>query len=127
MDPDAALTILVVDDDALVGMALALMVEDLGHVVLEARSGQEALERIGSDPSIDLVITDQSMPGMKGTELAERLALERPDLPVILASGYEQMPPGQENDLPRLGKPFDVANLAKVIRQAFSTGRDPAP
>ena len=65
----AAIGILVVDDDPLIGSATTAMLEDLGHVVIETTSGTRALEALRSGPMIDLVITDQAMPGMTGTQL----------------------------------------------------------
>ncbi|MGC2687423.1 MAG: PAS domain S-box protein, partial [Pseudolabrys sp.] len=65
------LTILAVDDDALVLMNTVSMLEDLGHAVFEAYSGKEALEILRREDSIDLVVTDQAMPKMTGTELAK--------------------------------------------------------
>ncbi|MGB2587486.1 MAG: PAS domain S-box protein, partial [Pseudolabrys sp.] len=73
------LTILAVDDDALVLMNTVSMLEDLGHAVFEAYSGKEALEILRREDSIDLVVTDQAMPKMTGTELAKVIRSEWPD------------------------------------------------
>ena len=80
--------ILAVDDDALVLLNTAAMLEDLGHTVLEAASGKDALEILRREPRIDLVITDQAMPHMTGSDLAAAIRAEKPDLPIILATGY---------------------------------------
>ena len=64
-------TILVVDDDPLIAMSTVDMLEDLGHVVIEANSGKRALEIIDGGQDIDLMMTDQAMPGMTGIQLAE--------------------------------------------------------
>jgi nitrogen-specific signal transduction histidine kinase/CheY-like chemotaxis protein len=110
-----ALTILVVDDDALVLQSTAAMLADLGHRVLEAGSGREALEYLGRAQSVDLVITDQAMPGMTGMQLAATIKQQRPDLPVILASGYADLPLDLELSLIRLSKPFGQDRLAQAI------------
>jgi PAS domain S-box-containing protein len=68
------LTVLAVDDDALVLMNTVAMLEDLGHTVFEAYSGKGALDILRREDSIDLVVTDQAMPKMTGTELAKRMA-----------------------------------------------------
>lgn len=68
-----ALTILAVDDDALVLMNTAAMLEDLGHLVIEASSAKQAIE-IMEQETIDLIVTDHAMPGMTGLQLVEAIA-----------------------------------------------------
>ena len=99
-------TILVVDDDILISMATVDMLEDLGHTVVEANSGKQALEILGSGSRIDAMITDHAMPGMTGTELAEAARKVHPNLPILLATGFADLPAGQKSDLPRLTKPY---------------------
>ncbi|MGB6816975.1 MAG: response regulator, partial [Pseudolabrys sp.] len=77
-------TILAVDDDALVLMNTVAMLEDLGHSVFEAYSGKEALELMRQEESIDLVITDQAMPQMSGTQLAKIIRQEWPNVSILL-------------------------------------------
>src|SRR5690606_6646095 len=89
-----ASSILVVDDDALIAMNTVSMVEDLGHTVLEAYSGKQALTILESDVRIDALITDYAMPGMTGVELAHRARELRPGLPILLATGYAELPDG---------------------------------
>ena len=110
-------TVLVVDDDALVRTGTAAMLEDLGHVVIEVGSGAKALELLRSVHDIDLVLTDHAMPGMTGTELARRIRRVQPDLAVILATGYAELPNGEADDpsIPRLSKPFRQHELATAI------------
>lgn len=110
-----SLTILVVDDDALVAMGTTAMLEDLGHSVIEAHGGRRALELVESQPDIDLVITDYAMPGMSGVELAKRLQSHRSDLLVVLATGYSELPNGEDTGLPRISKPFGQHELAAMI------------
>jgi len=116
-------TILVVDDDALVMMGTAAMIEDLGHHPVEAMSGREALEILAENSAIELVVTDHAMPGMTGAELTRHIRERWPDLPVVLASGYAEPPDllGLEN-LPRLGKPFTQRDLEIAIASAFAEG-----
>jgi PAS domain S-box-containing protein len=113
------LTVLVVDDDPLVLENAAAMVEDLGHTVLQAHSGEEALQLAGTTPSLDLVITDQAMPGMTGLELAAALAERRAGLPIILASGFADIPADAALRLRRLSKPFDQETLGRMIQAAM--------
>lgn len=119
-DADQPLKILAVDDDALVLMNTTLMLEDLGHRVIEAYGGGEALDVIDRGEPIDLVITDHSMPRMTGSELANRLRERLPDLPVILATGYAELPAGGDNRLPRLPKPFSQQQLQDAIAAVLS-------
>lgn len=107
------LVVIAVDDDNLVLMNTASMLEDLGHKVFEASSGREALDILRREKAIDLVISDQAMPHMTGLQLAEAIKNEWPTLPIILATGYSELPPGA--DLPKLAKPFLQHDLAKAI------------
>ncbi|MFN3209373.1 MAG: PAS domain-containing protein [Roseovarius sp.] len=117
------LTILTVDDDLLVAMGTVGMLEDLGYEVLDANSGAEALAIFAERSSdIDLVITDHAMPKMTGTELARELRKVRPDLPVILATGYADLPEGTGTDVSaKLDKPFSERNLNAVIHSVLET------
>jgi PAS domain S-box-containing protein len=110
-----ALTVLAVDDDSLVLLNTCAMLEELGHTVLQTDSGIDALEIIERESRIDLVVSDQAMPGMTGVQLAEVLKGRRPDLPVILATGYAELPPGADAALLRLAKPFRQVDLAAAI------------
>jgi PAS domain S-box-containing protein len=113
------LTILAVDDDGLVLMNTAAMLEELGHEVFEANSGKDALDILRSHPDIDLVITDQAMPRMTGVQLAEIIQSEFPGLPIILATGYAELPAGAEGrHLSKLAKPFREQDLAVAICDA---------
>lgn len=107
--------ILVVDDDLLIAMSTVDMLEDLGHQVMEANSGVQALELIGKDRDIELVITDYSMPGLNGAQLFEAARGLRPDLPFLLATGYADLPPGSGLSLPRLSKPYTQDQLSREI------------
>ena len=110
-------TILVVDDDPLIAMSTVDMLEDLGHTVIEANSGKEALEVLEAGRRIDLMMTDHAMPGMTGVELAKIVLGKRPDLPVLLATGYADLPAGQMPNLPRLAKPYQQAQLRAEIER----------
>lgn len=112
-------TILVVDDDALIAMSTVEMVEDLGHQVIEANSGMAALDIIQSGTKIDLIITDFSMPKMSGAELIAAVRQIHPDMPIILASGYAELPGDVKLDVGRLGKPYQQSQLAEQINLAL--------
>jgi signal transduction histidine kinase len=110
-----ACSILLVDDDPMVAETTVGMLEVLGHRVKVASSGGRALEMLGSGTSVDLVITDYAMPGMTGKELAQRIRETRPNLPVVLASGYAELAAQDDSGLPRLDKPYALDKLASVI------------
>ena len=107
--------ILIVDDDAIILMNTAALLEDLGHKVLEACSGEEALLLLDAHPDIDLIITDQAMPGMTGSELISAVRTGRPDLPIILATGYGETPSDANHTVHRLGKPFGQKELQNAV------------
>jgi signal transduction histidine kinase len=115
--------ILAVDDDALILMATVDMLEDLGHTVLEANSGMRALEIIASGQVIDVMMTDHAMPTMTGIELAELARKQRPNLPIILATGYADLPARQKLDLLRLSKPFMQETLKIELDRILSRKR----
>lgn len=119
------ITILVVDDDALIAMSTVDMLEDLGHDVIEANSGDRALE-ILHDRSVDLLVTDYSMPRMNGAQLAAAAREIRPELPILLATGYAELPAGSALGLPRIGKPYQqdqlAAEIVKVLKHGSSRG-----
>jgi CheY-like chemotaxis protein len=88
------LTVLVVDDDPLVLTNMSAMLADLGHRAFEAASAREALDILRRENSIELVMTDHAMPRMTGFQLIEQIQKGWPHLPVILATGFAELPPG---------------------------------
>ncbi len=118
--------ILVVDDDPIVAAGTVAMLEDLGHVATEAASGEAALQALGRDAgSIELVITDHAMPGMTGTELAAHIRRSWPWLPVVIATGFAELPVDGDLALPRLAKPYRQQELAELV--ASLVGSEPVP
>lgn len=113
------LAVLAVDDDGLVLMNTTAMLEDLGHTVFSASSAREAMGVLQRQPGIDLVITDQAMPHVTGTQLAEAIRAERPEMPIILATGYAEVPQGNTIELPKLSKPFFQKDLQEVITEVM--------
>jgi PAS domain S-box-containing protein len=109
--------ILFVDDDPLIAMSTTEMLEDLGHRVIGANSGLHALDILRSEQQIDLMMTDHVMPGMTGIELAAASRKVRPSLPILLATGYAELPEGAQVDLPRLAKPYHQDQLRDRLEQ----------
>jgi CheY-like chemotaxis protein len=110
--------VLLVDDDTLVSMNTAYMLMDLGHSVLEAPSGARALQLLETDAQFDVVITDYAMPGMTGLDLATKIKQIRPKMPVIIATGYAELPPRATLGFPRLSKPYTQQQLAEALDAA---------
>lgn len=109
-----SLRIMVVDDDPLVLAQVRAMLEELGHAVCEACSGEEALRLLSEVESLDLLLTDYLMPGMTGRDLAEVVRTRRPEIPVLMMSAFADLPSGAPV-LERLAKPFTLQQLASAI------------
>ena len=112
------LSVLLVDDEAIVRTATAEMIRDLGHEVEEAGSGPEALALINAGLSVDVLVTDYMMPGMDGGVLARQVEQTHPQLAILLITGYT----GRADDvqhLPRLSKPFGRNEIARALEGLF--------
>jgi CheY-like chemotaxis protein len=111
--------IVVVDDDQLVLTNTKAMLEDFGHTVIDAISGPAALEVIRKMPRVDLVITDQAMPQMTGMQLAAAIRVDWPNLPILLVSGYAELPSKTAFELPKLAKPFSLDDLEDAVARTI--------
>jgi CheY-like chemotaxis protein len=98
------------------------MLAELGFSVIEASSAQEALAVLRDGASIDILVTDHLMPGMTGVELAQIVIAERPNLPVLIVSGFAEVE-GLPAHLPRLPKPFRQADLGAAIQMLVANKR----
>jgi PAS domain S-box-containing protein len=114
-----SLVIVVVDDDQLVLTNTKAMLEDFGHTVIDAISGPAALEVIRKTPRVDLVITDQAMPQMTGMQLAAAIRVDWPNLPILLVSGYAELPSKTAFELPKLAKPFSLDDLEDAVARTI--------
>jgi PAS domain S-box-containing protein len=110
-----SLVIVIVDDDRLVLTNTKAMLEDFGHTVIDAISGTSALDAIRKAPHVDLVITDQAMPQMTGMQLAAAIKVDWPNLPILLVSGYAELPSKTPFELPKLAKPFTLDDLEDAV------------
>jgi len=119
--PQAALEILLVDDDELIRASVAPLLAMLGHRVQTAAGGLEAVRRMEAGLAPDLVILDMNMPGLNGADTLPRLLALRPDLPVLLATGYSDADLSHLiRDRPRLQsiqKPFSLDELRRKLKQ----------
>jgi PAS domain S-box-containing protein len=125
-----SLVVVAVDDDPLVLINTVGMLEDLGHQAFAASSGKQALEILSREDGADVVVTDQAMPHMTGVQLAQAIARQWPELPVILATGYAEIKDGAAAGLRKISKPFTetelLAELARVPRKRGTVVQFPA-
>jgi CheY-like chemotaxis protein len=114
--------ILVVDDEPAVGDAIKMMLKFDGHAVQTASGSKEALSLL-EQGKFDLIITDYSMPGMKGDELAAVIKQRLPHQPIIMISAYAEMLKSSGNPLPGvdfiLSKPFFMADLREAMARVL--------
>ena len=112
-------TVLVVEDNSDVRAVAVALLEQLNYRVITVETGRAALDLIAAGTAIDLVFSDVMLPGaIDGLELAERLSSERPDLPVLLTTGYARVL-GKAHSFPILRKPYQLAALAEIVRKAL--------
>ena len=130
-------TILLVEDESELRSMVRRLLRERGYVVLQASSAKHALAMLDEyDGPVDLMVTDVVMPGMKGPELARRVALER-NVPVLFVSGYAEeladMPEDFDSPTSFLAKPFTPEQLLDAVYKMIAVGRsrstiaDPGP
>jgi CheY-like chemotaxis protein len=127
--PIDPLTILLVEDDDAVADVVRAQLEARGHRVIIAQDGYESLQRIGSNSAIDLVFSDIVMPGgMSGVDLAREIRKRRPELPILLTTGYSDTA-GEAMTLgfPLLRKPYAGADLEAAIGACLRARRVSEP
>lgn len=117
-------TILLVEDEDAVRVFAARALKNKGYTILEARTGEQAMDMLHDAESLDLLITDMMMPGMDGGTLARFVKVERPEVRVILISGYsEEVARGDVLDSPDihfLPKPFSLGQLASKVKDVLA-------
>jgi CheY-like chemotaxis protein len=113
-----SLSIVVIDDEPAVRETLGEMLEVMGHRVVLAEGGQQALQILAA-ANYDLVFTDLAMPEMDGWETSREIRKRWPDMNVVLVTGYGTgtVPPGGESNLVKgiIGKPFDFSQISQTI------------
>ena len=110
------------DEDA-VRVFAARALKNKGYKVLESCTGEQALDILHDQPAVDLMITDMMMPGMDGGTLARLIRVERPEIKIILISGYsEEIARGEVatgQDFHFLPKPFSLGQLALKVKDVL--------
>ncbi len=115
-DASAARLVLLVDDDLAVREVTSTIVAEAGYRVIEAASGQEAMERLAEAGRVDLMVTDYAMPGMNGHELYRAARRHQPDLEVLFVTGYADLTAlGDVPEQQILLKPFRCSTLLDKI------------
>jgi two-component system cell cycle sensor histidine kinase/response regulator CckA len=116
-------TILLVEDEAMVRAVAERALTRHGYRVLTAENGEAALEILGSEPKVDLMISDVVMPTMDGPTTVREARKTHPDLPILFISGYAEEQLRKSIDLDHvafLAKPFSVQKLAEAARDALA-------
>lgn len=123
-------TVLVVEDDENVRELACSFLTSLGYDILEAEDGLKAMELINANNTlekIDLLLTDIVMPGMRGDELADRIKKMRPEIEVILTSGYTDSDIIQSGIMNEhynfLPKPYTIKQMAKKVEKALENAK----
>jgi len=106
--------VLVIDDEDLVRDVVARMIEDLGYGALTAADGATGLAMLEANP-IDAVLVDMTMPRMNGRDVIEQLRARRPNLPIILCSGFDRDGHGPVHADAYLPKPFRIDVLERTL------------
>jgi CheY-like chemotaxis protein len=112
--------ILVAEDEAMLRLIAVEMLQDAGFEVFEAADGAEALDVLRANPSIELLVSDVKMPRMDGYALVEAGLAFRPELKVLLMTGYSQEPPAfiqKIQDIQILRKPFNLERLCALASE----------
>jgi DNA-binding response OmpR family regulator len=112
-------TCLLVDDEPGVRGFVCTVLRNSGFDVIEAADGVQGLAEFHNHPDgLDCVVTDVSLPGMDGLTLAAKIRSERPRMPIVLISGFTDVPGSGE--IPLLRKPFLPAHLLSTVQQVIS-------
>ncbi len=111
--------VLAVADDQLARLDTEMMLEELGHTVFKANSGEQALEMLSREPAIDLVVADMAMSHMSGLDLCVAAQSLYPRLRFVLATGQGEALDCDEPALLRLPKPFLQFDLARTVELAM--------
>jgi len=112
--------LLLAEDEAMLRLLAMEMLEEAGFQVFEAADGVEALELLEGHPEISLLVSDIKMPRMDGYALAEAGLALKPDLKILLMTGYSQTPPPallKRADVQILHKPFNLERLCALAAE----------
>jgi CheY-like chemotaxis protein len=117
--------VLVAEDEAMLRLLAVEMLEEAGFSVSQAADGAEALDLLKAQPEIQVLVSDIKMPRMDGYALTQAGLTLRPDLKIVLMTGYAQEPPPdivRASGIRTLHKPFDLEELTELVRQMVTAG-----
>jgi len=112
------LEILLVDDDPLIRNVIAQELEEAGHFVTSAASGEAALKVLQSNSAYHLILVDYTMPGLTGSELVREILSFLPEARTAILTGFAQLPPGEEPPCPVITKGVRMSELIKAVEAA---------
>ncbi|MCY0095963.1 PAS domain-containing protein [Hoeflea ulvae] len=110
------LTIMLVEDEALIRINTADMLEDMGHAVIEAGTAAQAL-KAAEEQEFDILVTDVGLPDMKGGDLAKEIRRLRPTVGIVFATGESEVPAGADEDAVLLMKPYSDNSLKSALKR----------
>jgi CheY-like chemotaxis protein len=115
---DQALTVLLVEDEGIIRMASAAILEDAGYDVLEAADAEAALTALGAHPEVDVVVTDVQMPGrLDGLKLVEVIAHDYPQVQTLITSGLTSSKEAKESGAAKfLAKPYTATAIQSAVK-----------
>ena len=112
--------VLVIDDDEQVAAVARRMLEYFGYSVLTAASGPEGIALVAGDPAIGAVVLDLTLPGGSGLDVFESIRGVRPELPVLLMSGYSRAAAPLPGTASFIEKPFSADELVQRLRATIA-------
>ena len=115
--------VLIAEDEAMLRVIAVEMLEDAGFTVFQAGDGEEALAALKANPGIEILVSDIKMPRMDGYALVQEGLKFKPELKVLLMTGYAQDPPPEllkVRDIQTLHKPFNLDRLSELVREMLS-------
>jgi len=115
--------VLVAEDEAMLRVLAVEVLQDAGFHVREAADGHDALELLKQNPGIKVLVSDVKMPRMDGYALSQAALALKPDLRIVLTTGYAQEPPANISgcrQIQTLQKPFDLMRLIEIVESLAS-------
>ena len=117
------LTVLIVEDDSIISLYTAGLLQDLGHTAVEASSAEDALAMLAASPDFDLVIADYRLPSLSGGGLATAILATWPGIKVAMLSGYTDCPADVPDHVPWLTKPLSPHHLEHLLGEVYQHRR----